>query len=134
MKMKRNNQKGAALVEFALVLPVLLLILMGIIEFGIILFDKAIITNASREAARERVNYSAPTEAAIKTKILASYGSLPITFGSDILTAEDITFTQTVDPTGTHWRATIAYSYGFLYVPIGDTPLNLTSSTTMRQE
>lgn len=130
MHMKWQNQKGAAAVEFALVLPVLLAILFGTIEFGIILFNKAIITNASREAAREKINYTAPTEADIKTKILTNYGTLPITFGSDILTAGDITFTQ-VD--GNHWRATVGYTYNFLYLPNSVT-LNLTSSTTMRQE
>ena len=52
------NQKGAALVEFALVLPMLLLILFGIIEFSILLFDKAVITNASREAARSGIVYT----------------------------------------------------------------------------
>lgn len=133
MNMKWKNQKGAALVEFALILPVLLLILLGIIEFGIIMFDKAIITNASREAAREIVNYKAPSEADVKDKILASYANLPITFGSDTLTADDIAFTSATNPTGKHWTASVSYTYRFLYSPIGST-LNLTSSTTMRQE
>ena len=131
--MKTGKQRGAALVEFALILPVLLLVLLGIIEFGVILFDKAIITNASREAARERVNYKAPNETAIKTRILASYANRPITFGSDTLTADDITFTPATDATGTYWTATVRYTYRFLYAPFGTT-INLTSSTTMRQE
>ena len=42
--MRIREENGAALVEFALILPVLLLILLGIIEFGIILYDKAIRT------------------------------------------------------------------------------------------
>ncbi len=44
--------RGSAVIEFALVLPILLLILFGIIEFSIALYDKSVITNASREAAR----------------------------------------------------------------------------------
>lgn len=47
-----NNKKGQALVETALTLPILLLVLMGIIEFGIIFNSYLIITNASREGAR----------------------------------------------------------------------------------
>ena len=38
--------------EFAIVMPLLFVILFGIIEFGILLYDKAMITNASREGAR----------------------------------------------------------------------------------
>lgn len=45
-------QTGIAAVEFALILPVLLVILFGIINFGIYMYDKAVITNASREGAR----------------------------------------------------------------------------------
>jgi hypothetical protein len=53
-----KNQKGAALAEFALVLPLLLVILLGIIEFSLLLYDKAVITNASREAARAGIVYT----------------------------------------------------------------------------
>ena len=45
-------QRGAAAVEFAIVLPLLLMFIFGIIEFGILFYDKAVITNASREGAR----------------------------------------------------------------------------------
>ena len=55
-----QRQKGAEIVEFALVLPLLLLILFGIMEFGIVFFDKAIITNASREGARAGVVSRSP--------------------------------------------------------------------------
>jgi hypothetical protein len=54
---KENGQRGAALVEFTLVIPLLLLFLFGLIEFSIILYDKAVVTNASREAAREWITY-----------------------------------------------------------------------------
>lgn len=47
-----RNQNGATAVEFAIILPVLILVLFGIIEFGLVLFNKQIITNASREGAR----------------------------------------------------------------------------------
>lgn len=47
-----KRQRGAAAVEFALVLPLLLAVLMGVIEAGLALYDKAVITQASREGAR----------------------------------------------------------------------------------
>ena len=43
---------GAAAVEMALVLPFLLATLMGIIEFGRVLYNQQVITNAAREGAR----------------------------------------------------------------------------------
>ena len=50
--MKSKFQRGAQIVEFALVLPLLLAIMMLIIDFGFLVYNKAVITNASREGAR----------------------------------------------------------------------------------
>lgn len=49
---KMNNEKGQAIVELAILLPVLLLILLGIFEFGRVFSSFMIINHASREAAR----------------------------------------------------------------------------------
>ena len=49
---KINDQNGAAMVEFAIVLPLLLTLIFGMIEFSIMLYDKAMITNATREGTR----------------------------------------------------------------------------------
>jgi len=49
---KWRNDHGGALVEFAIVMPLLLLIVGGIIEFGVLFYNKQVITNASREGAR----------------------------------------------------------------------------------
>jgi Flp pilus assembly protein TadG len=48
----RARERGAELVEFALVLPLLLIIIMGIIDFGLAFQRYEIITNAAREGAR----------------------------------------------------------------------------------
>ena len=53
---KFKDQKGAALVEFAIATPLLLLLLCGFIEFGVLLYNKQVITNASREGARAAIN------------------------------------------------------------------------------
>lgn len=47
-----RKQSGASAVEFALVLPFLLIILFLTMDFGFMVYNKAVITNASREAAR----------------------------------------------------------------------------------
>lgn len=46
------NEKGQSMVEFALVLPILVLLVMGIIQFGIIFSAQIALTNAAREGAR----------------------------------------------------------------------------------
>lgn len=48
----RENEKGQAIVEFALVLPILMLLILGIIEFGWLFNGKLILTSAAREGAR----------------------------------------------------------------------------------
>lgn len=52
MGVKLPNSKGQAMVEFALVLPVLLLLLLGMIEFGRFYNAWLMVTHASREGAR----------------------------------------------------------------------------------
>lgn len=48
----RKTQRGQAVVEMALVLPILIMLIFGIIEFGRILNTYMIVTNLSREGAR----------------------------------------------------------------------------------
>jgi Flp pilus assembly protein TadG len=59
--MKRTQQKGAQAVEFALILPFFILIIFAVLDFGILVYNKAIITNASREAVRRGTMLSAAT-------------------------------------------------------------------------
>lgn len=50
--MRKLNEQGVAAAEFALVLPVLLLLLFGTIEFGMMMYGREVVTNAAREGAR----------------------------------------------------------------------------------
>jgi Flp pilus assembly protein TadG len=47
-----RSEAGAELVEFALVLPLLLLVFGGIVDFGLLLQRQQVVTNAAREGAR----------------------------------------------------------------------------------
>jgi Flp pilus assembly protein TadG len=53
---------GAAMVEFAIGSSVLIMLLLGILEFGFLWYQKQVITNASREAARYGVTYRTKTD------------------------------------------------------------------------
>jgi Flp pilus assembly protein TadG len=47
-----RSARGAELIEFALLLPVLLLLLAGILDMGFLFNNYAVVTNAAREGAR----------------------------------------------------------------------------------
>jgi Flp pilus assembly protein TadG len=48
----RRSESGASAVEFALVLPILIILVFGVISFGIVLAQKLALGNAAREASR----------------------------------------------------------------------------------
>ena len=50
-----RNRRGATLVEFAIVAPVLFLLILGMAEFGRMVMVQQILTNASREGARRAI-------------------------------------------------------------------------------
>lgn len=53
MRRLLRNTSGAAAVEFAIVLPVLVAVLMGTIEFGLILYSKNALQSVARDVARQ---------------------------------------------------------------------------------
>lgn len=57
----RIYRRGAAVVEFAIVAPVLLLLVFGMIEYGRLVMVQQVITNATREGARSAVLDGATT-------------------------------------------------------------------------
>jgi Flp pilus assembly protein TadG len=50
-----RSERGAELVEVALTMPLLLLVVLGIIEFGFVFQQYEVVTNAAREGARMAV-------------------------------------------------------------------------------
>ncbi len=60
--MRRSDghlERGAAAVEFALVLPPLLLLVLGTIDWGYYFYVREVVTNAAREGARAgSINHS----------------------------------------------------------------------------
>ncbi len=85
------------MVEFALVLPLTLLLIDGVMEFSMVMYDKAVITNAAREAVRAGMVMRDPKMsnadiAAIATQYASQY---VISFGrSDVI---QVVVTQSVD-------------------------------------
>ena len=59
-KLFRRKEDGQAMLEFALVLPIFLLILCGIIDFGWLFYNQLALNNICREGARYAVVNTAP--------------------------------------------------------------------------
>ena len=129
-----KREEGAAAVEFALVLPLLMLILFGIIEFGFALYNKEVITNASREAARAGI-VQAPklTETDIETVAKAYLTSA----GWDE-TKADINITGAGGLFPNPLTVTVDYPYSFAVLPnfiVGfSKDITLSATTVMKHE
>ncbi len=133
--MKRKGEEGAAAIEFALVLPVLLLLLLGMMEFGLALWRQEMMTNATREAARAGIVASVPrmTDTEIQT-VLESRLS---TAGIDLTTAA-ITIGGAQGASGAPLSVQVVYPYQYLVLDrfasaLGAT-FNLTAQTVMFME
>jgi Flp pilus assembly protein TadG len=119
--MKKLNQKGTAAIEFAIVLPVLLAITFGIIEFGILLYDKAMVTNASREGARAAIAWSDPSfcNLGTVTPVVTTYlqNNLISLGGGAGLTIRDPVLTESTNTTPRTCTVWIDYQYQFIVLP-----------------
>jgi Flp pilus assembly protein TadG len=49
---RRHRQRGSIVIEMALILPLFLFVLGGIVDMGLLFWEKHVITNATREGAR----------------------------------------------------------------------------------
>ena len=135
---RSRRQAGVAAVEFALILPLLLLLIFGTVELGIALYDKAVITNASREGARAGIVLKSPkpTSADIKNVVQNYTSSFLVTFG----TANTPTVTQTGQggTFGTPLSVTVSYQYAGLglgaMLSAVTGPITLTATTVMNNE
>ena len=122
--MKRLRcQKGVAAIEFAILLPLLLVIIFGIVEFSILLYDKQVITNASREGAREgiRIEIEVPvrsTEGEIRSVVTNYVVSNLITFGTPNTPVTTVTPADLSGMArGDDLTVTVSYNYEFLVLP-----------------
>ena len=79
------QQRGAAVVEFALILPILLGLLVGGIDASLALYDKAVITNASREGARAGIVARNPllNDAQLRQVVTQYAQSALVSFGTN---------------------------------------------------
>ncbi len=135
------SQKGNALVEFALILPIFLALIFGMITFSLALYNKTVLTMATREGARAGAVYDATrTNAITMSKAttavtnacqnnLISFGSgmtPAITFNANPISDGFITVTASVNYTGLFW--------GFIKNSNSNTGYTISAQSTMKLE
>ena len=126
---KLKKKKGQALVEFAIILPILLMLVMGILQFAMILNAYLTILNASREGARTGIMGSSDTT--IQNTVVST---------SPILNPQNLTVTilpnETNRKSGTTLTVNVRYNYK-LTIPIISSLFQnivLSEQTSMRVE
>ncbi|WP_010247429.1 TadE/TadG family type IV pilus assembly protein [Acetivibrio cellulolyticus] len=129
-KERMAGQKGQSIVETALILPIIILILTGIIDFGLMFNNYLVITNASREAARNAAVGATDAEIAVMV------ANMTTSLNSSKLSTT-IYPGQALRKKGDEVVVTIEYDNALLTPIISSiipNPLHLQAKTTMRME
>ena len=137
-----KNQKGASAVEFAIVAPLLVLLVIGIAEFGILWYNSQIIVNASREGARAGITRQTDasdttTASGIKWIVDTYCANRLITFGGGSVPITDFPLGNNIGKSfGEDFSVRVRYTYHFLVPSLFGLGLNktLTGLTLMKME
>lgn len=138
-----REQRGATTVEFAIIAIVLFLVVFSIIEFGVLMYDRHVLTNASREGARAGVVMRNPRllDSEIKAVIEKYAKDHMVTFGAlKDLDFEDPWITPAEGDRAGHTfgkqlKVTVKYDYNFLFLSyIWPGSITLKAETRMRME
>ena len=129
---KLRNQRGQAVTEFAVILPVLLLVLLAIYQFGVVFNNYIQVTAAAREGARSRTNGNCAAVQGIA--ITAARSAAPGLTPAKMNVTVTATCTNNAYAPGTDTTVTVTYPYAVAILGKVVASGNLSSSTTMREE
>ncbi len=137
----RKRREGQSLVEFAVVLPVFLLILAGILDFGLGLYSQMTVINAAREGARVGVVTPPATLVAdVNDRVQAMSGGLDKTKLTVTISCKRPVGSSFVACSAPQWQSgdavvvQVDYNYGMLWPLAFGNHLDLSSTVQMRIE
>jgi len=78
-------QRGSAMVEFALVMPIVLAVVLSTFVFGLAINAKIVVSSAAREGARYMAVVNDPAGARLRVQEAIQGGGLPLQHGADVL-------------------------------------------------
>jgi Flp pilus assembly protein TadG len=132
----RKRQDGQAVVEFVVILPVLLLVLMAIYQFGQVFVNYMDVTSAGREGARKAaVSRQAGTCTSVDNlAITAAKAAASDLTQSSLNVTVTRTCTNNAYAQGSDVTATATYPYAISILGMVVSSGTLSSSTTMRVE
>ena len=137
-KKPASSQKGNALVEFAFVLPLFLFLVFGMITFSLALYDKIILTMATREGARAGALDSHDSENTAKTAAENFTKNAADPSKNILISFTDSTPTFIANKSGNDIVVQGTYLYTGLPSPFWNlllpATINLTAQNTMRIE
>ena len=134
---KRDTTRGTFLVELTATLPLLAILLLGVMELSVIVHNKSVITNASREGARYGIAAVGgfKSDDAIEQRVSNYVKDRLISFPSS---AETTTVGRGGKSTPGQLRVRVVYPYQFLVLPelvaSFTGPLTLGAETKMQME
>jgi Flp pilus assembly protein TadG len=126
----RLNKKGQSMVEMALALPIIILLLLGMVEFSRIFGSYLLVAHASREGAR--MASIGRTDAEIEANIANKVSALDVSNLQVILTPGD-----TARITGEDVKVSVKYKlviYSPVISSIVPNPFEMEVNTYMRVE
>ena len=131
-----KRQRGQAMVEFALIAMVLVVLLLAIIQFGIVYSHYVAVTDAAREGARSAVvNRSAGQAGMVNAGTAAARGAVPnLNSGQVAVTITSGTGASGPWSQGAPITVNVRYPYTIEIVGWAMKSGDLSSSTTMRTE
>lgn len=129
---RNSNRRGAATVEFALIAPVFLLLVFGIIEFGRMLMVQQVLTNATREGAR-RATVEGVTPAEVESIVRIYLANSSVQGASITVNPNDLSVVGFGDPVVV--SASVPFSeVSWLPAPWFLSGTSLSATSTMQAE
>jgi Flp pilus assembly protein TadG len=134
----RRKRRGAAVVEFAVVAPVFILLIFGMIEVGRAIMVEQILTNAAREGARIAVlDSTTPTHDTIVAKVRTYCSDMGITvnLGEVVVNPTEPTASSCKNGDPVSVTVTVPYSrVSWVAAPFFMRSKSLTARAVMRRE